>query len=117
MLNSFILALSSSIDSLGIGITYGIKSTRVSNIGKVFLFIISLLITYCSILFGNFLQSVFPNNITKLIGSFILIFMGIYVLLEATKKFKNSYNIFNNPISSDIDNSKVIDSKEAIFLE
>ena len=116
MLNSFILALSSSIDSLGIGITYGIKSTKVSNIGKIFLFIASLLITYCSIFFGNFLQSIFPNNITKLIGSFILIFMGIYVFFEATKKQKNSSNIFNNPISSDMDNSKVIDLKESFFL-
>lgn len=116
MLNSFTLAMSSSIDSFGIGITYGIKNTKISNIGKFLLFAISLFITYCSIFLGNFLQSIFPNNITKLIGSFILIFMGIYVFFEATKKKKNSSNIFNNPISSDMDNSKIIDSKEAFFL-
>ena len=34
LLNSIILAISSSIDSLGIGISYGIKKTLISKIGK-----------------------------------------------------------------------------------
>ena len=43
-INSLILALSSSIDSLGIGITYGIKNTRISYMAKIVLFVISFLI-------------------------------------------------------------------------
>ena len=39
-INSLILALSSSIDSLGIGITYGIKETRISYIANLILFVI-----------------------------------------------------------------------------
>lgn len=116
MLNSLILAISSSIDSLGIGITYGIKNTKISLIGKIILFIISLLTTYLSILLGNIIQSIFPNFLTKLIGSSILIFMGIYICTEALKEKKHSSNVFNNPISSDLDNSKIIDLKESIFL-
>lgn len=116
MLNSFILAISSSIDSLGIGITYGIKNTKISFIGKLILFIISISTTYLSILFGNIIQSIFPNFLTQLIGSSILIFMGIYICYEALKKKNKSSNVFNNPISSDFDNSKVIDSKESLFL-
>lgn len=42
--NSIILAITSSIDSLGIGITYGIRSIYISNIGKFILFIISFLL-------------------------------------------------------------------------
>lgn len=38
LINSFILAISSSIDSLGIGITYGIRNTNISILGKIFLF-------------------------------------------------------------------------------
>lgn len=116
MLNSLVLAISTSIDSLGIGITYGIKSTKISLIGKVILFVISLLSTYLSIFLGNFIQNIFPNFLTKLIGSFILIFMGIYICFEALKNKNNYSNIFNNPISSDLDNSKIIDSKESLFL-
>ena len=40
LLNCILLALSVSIDSLGIGITYGIKNTKISLIGKIILFII-----------------------------------------------------------------------------
>lgn len=116
MLNSLILAISTSIDSLGIGITYGIKSTKISFIGKIILFVISLLSTYLSIFIGNFIQNIFPDFLTKLIGSFILIFMGIYICFEALKNKNNYSNIFNNPISSDLDNSKIIDSKESLFL-
>lgn len=116
MLNSILLAISSSIDSLGIGITYGIKNTKISLIGKIILFIISITITYLSIFLGNFIQNIFPGFLTKLIGSSILIFMGIYICFEALKNKTNSSNVFNNPISSDFDNSKTIDSKESIFL-
>lgn len=116
MLNSILLSFSSSIDSLGIGITYGIKNTKISLIGKIILFIISLITTYFSIFLGNFIQNIFPDFLTKLIGSFILIFMGIYICFEALKKQDINCNVFNNPISSDFDNSQVIDSKESLFL-
>lgn len=116
MLNSFILAVSSSIDSLGIGITYGIKDTKISHLGKIILFLISLLITYSSIFFGNFIQNIFPNALTKLIGNFVLIFMGTYICFKALKKQNSDSNIFNNPISSDFDNSQTIDLKESLFL-
>lgn len=116
MLNSLILAISSSIDSLGIGITYGIKKTKISLVGKIILFIISLLTTYLAIFLGNIIQSIFPIFLTRLIGSGILIFMGIYICTEALKEIKSFSNIFNNPISSDLDNSKIIDLSESIFL-
>lgn len=116
MLNSILLAFSSSIDSLGIGITYGIKNTKISLIGKIILFAISIFIAYLSILLGNFIQSIFPVFLTKLIGSSILIFMGIYICFQALKKQDKNCNVFNNPISSDLDNSKIIDSREALFL-
>ena len=116
MLNSILLAISSSIDSLGIGITYGIKNTKISLIGKIILFIISITITYFSMFLGNIIQSIFPSFLPKLVGNSILIFMGIYICFKALKKKNNSSNIFNDPISSDFDNSKIIDFKESIFL-
>lgn len=115
-LNSLILAISSSIDSLGIGVTYGIKNTTISFYGKIILFIISLIITYISIFFGNVLKNILSEYFTKIIGSGILIFIGLYICYQSQKKENNSSNIFNNPISSDFDNSNIIDSKESLFL-
>lgn len=102
MLSSVLLAISSSVDSLGIGVTYGIKNTKISLIGKLILILISLSISYLAILLGSFLKNFFPNFLTRLIGNGILILMGIY--------------IFNNPISYDLDNSNIIDSKESLLL-
>ena len=47
-ISCFILALSVSIDSLSIGITYGLKDTKISYIGKVTLFITSFIISIIS---------------------------------------------------------------------
>ena len=139
LLNAFILAISSSIDSLGIGITYGIKNTKISYLGNLILFSISFLVSILSLLFGNIIKTIFPENFTKFLGSIILILMGIFICFQALKneskkdsiklesntekiysffiKFLGiTIKIIKNPISSDLDNSKIIDAKESIFL-
>lgn len=143
-INSLILALSSSIDSLGIGITYGIKNTKISYMAKIVLFVISFVISFLSVCFGNVLKNIFSDFATKLIGNFILIAMGLFVCFQAIHKDKKKtpkllssesfckYNekiysfvieflgitikIIKNPTSSDLDSSHSIDSKEALFL-
>lgn len=106
--NSIILAISSSIDSLGIGITYGIKNTKISIIGKVILFCISFFITLISIYFGNMIKNVFSEYTTKFLGSIILIFIGLFIIYQSLKE--------DTPITYDLDNSKIIDPRESIFL-
>lgn len=138
-ISCFILALSVSIDSLSIGITYGLKDTNISYIGKVILFITSFVISVISIWFGNSIKNIFPDVAAKLIGTFILIFMGAFIIYQSVCKsdikYKNlehdteekiysffikflgiTIQIIKNPISSDFDNSKKIDAKEALFL-
>ena len=61
-INSLFLAISSSIDSLGIGITYGIKGTKISYIANFILFLIywkkknniSYSLIVCRLLFTKF---------------------------------------------------------------
>lgn len=140
IINSVILAISSSIDSLGIGITYGIKNTKISYIAKVVLFLISTIISIISIWFGDIIKNIFPEYLIKLIGSSILIFMGLFICFQSTHKANKNMSINNfkkaeqkvysffieflgitikiikNPISSDLNNSNVIEPKEALFL-
>ena len=87
-INSLFLAISSSIDSLGIGITYGVKNTRISSQAKFILFLLSFCISLVSIWFGDILKNLFSESVTSLIGSFILIFIGFFVCFQAVKKFK-----------------------------
>ena len=144
LLNCLFLAISSSIDSLGIGITYGIKNTKITIGAKSILFFISFIISIISIYFGNLLKFIFPDFLIHYLGAFLLILMGLFMCFQSLKKskrddiVKNSKNlemsdtekiysffikclgitikIIKNPSSSDLDKSNIIDSKEALFL-
>ncbi len=130
LINSIFLALSSSIDSLGIGITYGMKNTKISSMAKAVLFSISFSISLLSVWFGDLIQRIFSDFFTHLIGNMLLIAMGIFVCFQAihTKKKKKPFarkeekilgitiQIIKNPTSSDLDGSHSIDCKEAFFL-
>ena len=138
LLTCLLLALSVSIDSFGIGITYGLRNTKISILPKILLFIISVFFTTFSIFLGNLLTDILPKNYVKLIGSILLFFISFIIIYQAIKKDnKNTIlstnkepkiysfiikflgitiKIIRDPKSSDLDNSKTIDWKEAIFL-
>ena len=149
LLTTILLAISSSIDSLGIGITYGIKNTEISFKGKLVIFFISFIITLISLYFGSIIKTILPSYVSDYLGSFIFIIIGIFICFGAlrndkeiksndienildTTKMKNNesvktYSFFikflgitvkiiKDATSSDLDNSKKIDSKEALFL-
>ena len=101
-----LLAICSTLDSLGIGITYGLKNTKILLFSKVVLFACSFFITFSSLLLGNCLSSIFPNIFSNIIGAIVLIFIGIVLIFSCFKKENNF----------DFDYSNNIDSKEAIFL-
>ena len=144
-LHALILTISSSIDSLGIGITYGIRNTTISFIARIILFAIAFIVSIISILLGCTFKGIFSPNIIEYIGSFILILMGIFIFMQSVnkknisdKRINNSIDkklneqqkiysffikclgitvqILKNPTSSDFDKSNTIDAKEAVFL-
>lgn len=104
--NAFILAISSSIDSLGIGITYGLKRTTLSKIDKLILFVISILTTTVSGIIGNILKNTLSVNVCEFIGSAILICMGLFIIIQTNDK----------ELSFDLDKSNDINYKEALLL-
>ncbi len=135
------LAISSSIDSFGIGITYGIRNTKISNLAKFILFIISFVVSLFAVYLGDFLKDLLPDNIANYIGAFLLILLGGFVLFQALRKnivkdnkiYEEVFSepkiyrffikflgitiqIIKDPISSDLDKSNLIDGKEAVFL-
>jgi len=141
LLSSILLAFCVSIDSLGIGITYGLKNMKITFQAKTILFICSTVITGVSIILGSSLSHILPNNIAETIGSILLCFMGLFMIYGALKKDKDVSNkenikktqkakvykffikflgitikIIRNPNYSDLNHSNDIDSKEAIYL-
>lgn len=107
ILNCIFLALSASIDALSIGITYGIKKTKIPLKCNIIIFLILLCLTSISILIGHYISIIFSAKVSTFIGSFLLIVLGIY----------NIYKIQNNISTNfDSDNSNYIDEKEAFIL-
>ncbi len=102
MINSLLLALSVSIDSFGIGISYGIKNAKVRFLSMVLLILMSVLGTSASFFIGNTINVIFSGFITKLISSSILVLLGIIIILD--------------PIPFDFDKSHILDLKEAFIL-
>ena len=105
-LNTFLLAISSSIDSLGIGITYGFRHTKLLKKSKIILFFISIFIAFISGIVGNILKSTLSTNVCEFIGSALLLCMGIFIIIQSNEK----------EFSFDFDNSNDISPKEAILL-
>ena len=115
-INSLILSLSSSIDSLGIGITYGIKNTKISYMAKIVLFLISFSISILSVWFGDILKNVFSDFATKLIGNLILVGMGIFVCFQAIRKDKKNVTQKVSPSEPIYENNEKIYSFFIDFL-
>ena len=107
LFNCILLALSVSIDSLSIGISYGIKKTKIRYISNSILFAISFCITCGSIFLGHYVSALFSPTFSTMLGSSFLIILGIYNIYQTITKPPTDY---------DIDHSNNIDSKEAIFL-
>ena len=109
ILKYILLALSASIDALSLGITYGIKKTKMSKTANIIIFMIVLICSTIAILVGHFLSLLFSPTFSVLLGSSLLIMLGIYNVYKGVKKS-------NTFVNFDIDNSNYIDNKEAIAL-
>ena len=104
-----LLALSASIDALSLGITYGIKQTKMSKTGNTIIFMIVLCCSAFAILVGHFLSLLFSYTFSVLLGSSLLMLLGLYNIY---KGITNSNTLKN----FDVDISNYIDTKEAIMI-
>lgn len=130
-----LLAMSLSMDSMGIGISYGLRKVRISLIVKIIISLISIIFTAASIFIGELILLIIDKDIAKLMGCLMLIVLGAFIIYQALKKnqkdkksirpmtrsfmlksFGITIKIIRDPISCDFDRSSHIDIKEAIYL-
>lgn len=90
MINYIILAISVSIDALGIGISYGMRKSYITL--KLNLLIAVIVFSMCLLGFsiGNILSIFFSDFILKIIGSTILLLLGTHIILKEIKTIKNN---------------------------
>ena len=128
--SSILLAFSSSIDSLIIGIAYGVKQIRIKLIINLVISIIVTLTTFLAMCLGHLICDYIPTGICNYIGSSLLIIVGLYILWDYYKKkhkhteenlveFINSLDydeIVDLNKTADINGSGNIEISEAITL-
>ena len=133
ILSIFLFAISSSSDNLIVGLSYGAKKVRINFINNFMISFISGIGTFLAMLFGKTLLKLITLKYSNIIGSGILILLGIFLLINWLRKdidsnenteevnehiseFKHYENILRNPEIIDTNDSKTIDFKEAIIL-
>lgn len=130
-----LLVLAISLDSFLVSIHYGIKKIKIPLVSIIIINMICSLILGTSIFLGNEAQRFLPSHMTSIISFLILLLLGIYYLFEGLIKFylesKSNHegkleigfadirfiiNLYLDGTHADKDKSKVLDSKEAIYL-
>ncbi|NLP47065.1 MAG: hypothetical protein GX347_08520 [Epulopiscium sp.] len=130
-----LLAISISLDSLGIGASYGIKKIKIKPFSILIIVGISIAFLIGSFFVGQLCLVFISANIMKKVGSILLILFGSYLLSQAIwhKQFSNLtnpiilkkwkikslniiVNIIQEPIFCDMDQSGSIDGREALYI-
>lgn len=128
ILSSLLFSISSNLDSIVIGIAYGIKKIKMGLLSNILIGIITTFSTFISMYIGKIILNFISINLANLIGSSVIIIFGLYFLLESiinlyknNKKIKsislkNSDNMLEYAQKTDKDSSKYIDIKESITV-
>ncbi|WP_082191285.1 sporulation membrane protein YtaF [Peribacillus loiseleuriae] len=123
-------AVSSSIDNLGVGISYGIRKIRVGIGANVLIAVICFLMSITGITFGMWLSQILPGMFPVIIGALLLVIIGVRIILLATPRKKEKSQvvqdsntqsksikgILENPEVADLDQSGAIGWGEAVVL-
>lgn len=120
-------AISSSLDNLGVGISYGIRKIRIGIISNLLIAGVCFLFSYSGIWFGKWISSVLPGILPVLLSAFILVIIGLRIILlavprkqqdvaDTNSKAKGFGAILKNPERIDLDNSKDIGIIESLIL-
>ena len=127
------LTLALSIDSLGIGISYGVRKIKFNPTSFLIISLISLSFSSLSLSIGSAISIIFSEKVTSFISILILIILGLFIIKKGLEKndtiekdVKNysvfikclgiTINVIKTPSSCDLDNSMKIDPKEAFYL-
>jgi len=137
MLECVLIAIAISIDSLSVGIAYGVKRITVPILSLLILDVLSVTLLGLGFFTGNIILKLVPPIWTQVIGGSILLIMGLYLLIQGWINYKYpseniiaptqiavisieslgiAINILRDPSRVDLDISGSIDTKEAVLL-
>ena len=84
LLSGALFSISANIDNIPIGLSYGVKKVHISILKNIIICVFTSCATFLSMIIGQNIANLFDIKITNMIGSILLIFLGIYFVLEIT---------------------------------
>lgn len=120
-------AISSSLDNLGVGISYGIRKLKIGHLSNMIIAVVCFLFSFSGIWFGKWISTVLPGALPMFLAAFVLIIIGFRIILLALPRSQQDSTIengnkkgigalFQNPERFDIDDSKHIGIGESAIL-
>ncbi len=116
ILSSLLYAISANTDNFVVGLSYGIKKIKVGHVSNLLISFITMIGTILSMLLSKGIVKLLPINGSNVVGSTILILIGVWTIVKPLIKGVDSDCILDNPEKADKDNSSTIDVKESIIL-
>jgi len=121
---------SSSLDNLGAGLTYGIRNIRIGPLSNAIIAAVCFVFSYLGIWFGQWISAVLPGMVPVLVGSFLVLVIGLRIVLLAlprkrpapaaepqeTEPARGIAAILRHPERADLDRSNHIGIGESLLL-
>ena len=117
MLFSLLLAFSLSLDALGIGLSYGLRSIRFRLSALLLLTVEAFLMMELFLFAGRRLAAVFPAHLAERFSPLILLFFGAWLCLQGMGQGKRKEaSPLHSPSLCDKNASSFIEPKETFLL-
>lgn len=141
MIMLLFLAIALSIDSLGIGLSYGIRRIKISALAMAIISVVTLVICVLAVFLGSLLPLIFSRELAVVLGAIMLAFIGGVIIYNSLKEKEEgeekkkspdkekrtvfslvikvmgiTINIIKEPESGDMNKSNEIEAREAFYL-
>ncbi|GFZ91684.1 sporulation membrane protein YtaF [Paenibacillus marchantiophytorum] len=116
------IGIAANLDNLGIGLSFGARSTRVPLISNFVIAILSMIASYTSIALGDVISQYIPGEITNWGGGAFLVIIGLFAIKADLKNSSNQHrqngitSLLHSPNKADRDGDKVISWRESLTL-
>ncbi|GFP75316.1 sporulation membrane protein YtaF [Clostridium fungisolvens] len=126
-LSALLFSLSSNLDNLVIGMAYGLKKIKICLFNNLVIAGITTTGTFLSMFVGLFISKFLSNSVANKLGAIIIVFLGVYFVIQSIRKFLNNVNIKDLALKdikdmveyaekSDTDKSGDISTKESFLV-
>ncbi|EKN70106.1 hypothetical protein BABA_07006 [Neobacillus bataviensis LMG 21833] len=124
-LSVLLIGIAANLDNLGISVSYGFRSIRITFVSNLMIATVSMICAYLSIIAGEFISQFISIRTANVAGGLIIICIGIKCIIDSfsaqespseVKVDSNFSHVITHPDSADVNDDKVISVKESIFL-